>query len=327
MKELIASFTDHLRTAIDISETVDLGVPITGVDNILIIGLGGSGIGGNVAAQILSDEIKVPIISCKDYNIPAFVTDRTMVIVSSFSGNTEETLMALEQAEQKTSKIYCICSGGKLEEKAKSKNYPYILIPGGIPPRAAFGLSLPQLFKILAHNQLIEWDNRAQFEKSIDLIEANVEDIQSQAMDLAKKINDKRVIIYAQTDYEGVCVRFRQQLNENSKKLCWHHTFPEMNHNELVGWKEKNEKLAVIILRNKDDFERNQMRMELCKGILTEYTSNIFEIYSKGDSKLEKSLYLIHLCDWVSGYVADINNTDPIEIEVINYLKGSLEKS
>ena len=327
MKELIASFTNHLRTAIDISESVDLGQLIEEVANIVILGMGGSGIGGTVAAQILSDEIKVPIISCKDYNIPAFVSGKSMIIVSSFSGNTEETLIALEQAEQITSNIYCICSGGKLEIKAKSNGYKCIIIPGGIPPRAAFGLSIPQLFKIFSHNNLIEWDNRDQFEKCIRLIENNIEEIQDKAMNLAKEINDKRVIIYAQTDFEGVCIRFRQQLNENSKKLCWHHTFPEMNHNELVGWKEKNEALAVIILRNEDDFSRNQTRMELSKEILHQYTKNIFEVNSQGNSKLEKSLYLIHFCDWVSAYVADINGTDPIEIEVINYLKGSLEKS
>jgi len=249
-----------------------------------------------------------------------------LIIASSYSGNTEETLMALAQAEKKTKQIFCICSGGKIQEIANKKGYGCIVIPGGIPPRGAFGYSFPQLFNLLTANNLIDWNVRSRFESAIKLIEENEAVMRIEAHNIASKLFNKRILIYAQSDYEGVCIRFRQQINENSKMLCWHHVFPEMNHNELVGWREKSDTLAVLLLRNNDDFDRNQIRMELCKNVFAQYCPNVNELWSKGSNKLERTLYLIHLCDWISIYIAEINGTDAVEIEVINYLKGELSK-
>ena len=144
---------------------------------------------------------------------------------------------------------------------------------------------------------------------------------------MAAQISDKLPVIYSGGDFEGVCIRFRQQLNENSKKLCWHHSFPEMNHNELVGWRSESQDKAVLLLRNESDLARNQKRMELSKEIFAGYHPLIIEIFSKGSNRLEKTLYLVHLCDWISIYVAEINGTDAMEIDVINYFKSQLAKS
>jgi glucose/mannose-6-phosphate isomerase len=326
MKKYVEDFAQHLRTAVDISQNSEITPSTVEIHHVLVLGMGGSGIGGNIAAQVLSDELKVPVLSCKDYNIPSFVSENTMILASSYSGNTEETLMALAQAEKKTSQIFCICSGGKIQEIANEKGYGCIVIPGGIPPRGAFGYSFPQLFKLLAVNNLISGNISEKFNAAIKILEDTEDSVRKEAYELARKLFDKQIIIYSESNYEGVCIRFRQQINENAKMLCWHHVFPEMNHNELVGWREKSDKLAVVMLRNEDDFSRNQTRMELCKGIFDKYCPNVNEIWSKGSTKLERCLYLIHLCDWISVYIAELNQTDSVEIEVINYLKGELSK-
>ena len=121
-------------------------------------------------------------------------------------------------------------------------------------------------------------------------------------------------------------MRFRQQINENSKELCWHHVIPEMNHNELVGWRTKHENLAVVIFRNDDDFERSVTRIEINKKIISQYCSSIIEIHSKGNSKLERTLYNIHLGDWVSVFLAEKKNIDISEVKVIDFLKSELSK-
>ncbi|MEQ8324086.1 MAG: bifunctional phosphoglucose/phosphomannose isomerase [Vicingaceae bacterium] len=327
MKEHVTNFTVHLRAAIEIAEKSVLKEPGSAINNVVVIGLGGSGIGGTIVSHVLSQEMKVPLISCKDYNIPAFVSANSLVIASSYSGNTEETMNALEQAASRTKNIYCICSGGKIQELATQRGFSCIVIPGGLPPRGAFGYSFPQLFATLKAGKLIDWDLRAEFQRAVKLLEEESKDIQKLAMDLARDLKDKRIIIYSESNYEGVGVRFRQQINENSKKLCWHHVIPEMNHNELVGWRESNEDLAVVFLRNTADFQRNQRRFDLSGEIISKYTPNVHEIWSKGKTMLDRSLYLIHLTDWISVNIAELNGTDPIEIDVINFLKGELAKS
>ena len=326
MKKLVQAFTNHLKTAIDIAEGFQ-SQNSTSVNNVIVLGMGGSGIGGSIAAQVLSDELEVPVLSCKDYMIPAFVSENTLVIASSYSGNTEETLSALDEAGKKTKNIVCICSGGKIKTIAEEKGYGSIVIPDGIPPRAAFGYSFPQLFAIFNSYGLINWNLRSAFEESISLLIENVASIRSEAQSVAERIKDKISIIYAESAYEGVCIRFRQQLNENSKKLCWHHVYPEMNHNELVGWRNDASDKAVLMLRNDNDHRQNQKRMDLSKEIYGKYNPDIIEIFSKGKNKLERTLYLIHLCDWISIYIAEMNGTDPVEIEVINYFKSELAKS
>src|SRR5690606_24788271 len=196
-------------------------------------GLGGSGIGGTVASQIVANDANIPIIVNKDYKIPAFVNENTLVICSSYSGNTEETLEMLALAEAKGAEIACVTSGGKLEEIAKGKGYNLITIPSGHPPRAAFGFSLPPLFKLLHHYHVINNSFAEDFSKSIVNIDNNETFIKDEAKVLTEKLFGKIPVIYSDASFEGVSVRFRQQINENSKMLCWHHVIPEMNHNEL----------------------------------------------------------------------------------------------
>ena len=132
--------------------------------------------------------------------------------------------------------------------------------------------------------------------------------------------------MYAANNFEAVATRFRQQINENSKMLCWHHVVPEMNHNELVGWRIKDDNQAVLFLRNQTDLPRIQERMELNKQIISKCTKNIYEIWSKGNSNLEKALYLINIGDWMSLYLSHLREVDTTEVKVIDFLKGELAK-
>src|SRR5205085_7370517 len=133
---------------------------------------------------------------------------------------------------------------------------------------------------------------KKQLENSISLLEKEQKNIFSEAEKLADFFAGKIPVIYATEGYNGVATRFCQQLNENSKMLCWHNILPEMNHNELVGWAEKYENIAVLILRNKSDYSRTQARIEISKEVFKKYTTNIAELWSKGESHLEKALYL-----------------------------------
>ena len=327
MDDLIQGFTAQLKRAIEIGEGAKIGKNKFPIRNVLISGLGGSGIGGTILSNVLRDDIAVPIIVNKEYQIPAFVNENSLVIISSYSGNTEETLSALMQAFKKSAQIVCITSGGLVQEYAETNDIDYVLIDGGAPPRSAFGQSFVQLLYIMFHLGLLEDGFKQYLQDSITLLDNEEEEIKKQAKEIAQKLTGKIPVIYSDAKFEGVSIRFRQQINENSKMLCWHHVVPEMNHNELVGWREKNEKIAVVFLRNNKDFERNQERMEFTKEVVSQYTNEVVEIYSKGDYDLVRSMYLIHLTDWVSYYLAEIKGVDAVEVDVISKLKNKLAEN
>jgi glucose/mannose-6-phosphate isomerase len=326
MNDYINDFSNHLREAIEIANNTTLSPYTKEIRNILICGLGGSGIGGTIVSDIISSKINIPIAATKDYSIPNFVNEHTLVIANSYSGNTEETLYALEKCQARGAEIAVITSGGKLKTIAEENKYNNIIIPGNQPPRAMFGYAFTELFFMLNHYGIIDDSFKSDFDKAINLIDTEKADIQKQAMNLAKKMYKQTPVIYVAKGFEGVAVRFRQQLNENSKMLGWHNVVPEMNHNELLGWRTNVDDLAVVYFRNKCDYDRNQIRMDINKKVISKFTSNITEIWSKGDSLIENSLYHISVGDWTSWYLSEMNNVDAIEIDVIDFLKGELAK-
>jgi len=221
----------------------------------------------------------------------------------------------------------CITSGGKVSEIANKKHIDCILVPAGMPPRSCIGYSLVQILFTLAYFGLIKNDFQKEIKAAIKLLKTEETDIQKKAAVIAKKISGKLPVIYSASDFEGMAIRFRQQLNENGKVLAWHGAIPEMNHNELVGWRDKADDKVVLLLRNEDDYERVQTRMEINKKIIKKYTPNIIEIYSKGKGYWEKIFYFIHITDWISVLLADLHEVDATEVKVIDFLKGSLAKS
>lgn len=326
MKTLVANFSKQLSVAILIGKNAKLTESNNPISNILICGLGGSGIGGSILNELVVKNANTPITISKGYFIPAYVNDQSLVIISSYSGNTEETLNCLELAIAKNAKIVCVTSGGKVLEISKSKKIDHIIVPGGMPPRSCLGYSLTQLFFILAFLKIIDSYFINDLEAAIKLIEKEEKNIISDANIIAKKLVDKTPVIYATTYYEGIAIRFRQQLNENAKVLCWHHIIPEMNHNELVGWTKKDDNLAVIIFIDKDEYFRNVARVDINKEVIKKYTSHITEIYSKGNSEIEKAIYFIHLGDWISVILGELRGVDLMEVNVINFLKSALSK-
>lgn len=327
MDELIAGFMQQLKRAIQIAESTKLRKNKVPFRNVLLSGLGGSGIGGTIVSNLLKDDIGVPVIINKEYSIPKFVNENTLVIISSYSGNTEETLSALMQCIKKGAHIVCITSGGLVKDYAELHKLDYVKIDGGMPPRACFGLSFVQILYVLHYYGLIEDGFKQNLKNAIERLDAEEEEIRKIARSLAGRLHGKLPVIYADAKFEGVAIRFRQQINENSKMLCWHNVVPEMNHNELVGWTKELDLLSVIFLRNNNDYERNQERMEFTKEVVKNYASDVMELYSKGDTDIERSLYLIHVTDWISYYLAELQAVDAVEVDIITKLKNKLAEN
>jgi glucose/mannose-6-phosphate isomerase len=327
MNDLVADFTNHLEKALLIGAGAQLNKHDKTISNIVITGLGGSGIGGTIVQELVSTTCNVPITVNKDYFLPAFVNENTLLIVCSYSGNTEETIQALEIGFSKNAKICCITSGGKIAAFAKTNHLDLIVIPGGMPPRACIAYSLVQLLFVLNLYGFTDNSFINAIKNSIKNLNEREAEIKKDAAKIAAVLHNKMPIIYCTAGNEGIAVRLRQQINENGKMLCWHHVIPEMNHNELVGWRKEDDNLSVLILRDTEDYSRTQTRIEICKEIISKYTQNITEVYSKGATKLEKTLYMIHIGDWISCYLAELKQIDPVEVQVIDYLKGSLAKS
>jgi glucose/mannose-6-phosphate isomerase len=326
MKTLVANFSKQLGEALVIGSSAKLTPSNQPISNVLICGLGGSGIGGSIVAELVVAKANVPINVTKGYFIPAYVNENTLVIISSYSGNTEETINCMQLAMKKNAKIVAVTSGGKVLDTCKTNAIDSIVVPGGMPPRSCLGYSLTQLFFVLGFHKIIDDSYKADIEKAIALIDSEESAIISEAKQIAQKLLGKLPVIYATTYNEGIAIRFRQQLNENSKVLCWHHIIPEMNHNELVGWTEKNENISVLIFLDKDDYSRNLARVDINKEVIKKYTSSITEIYSKGNSTIEKAIYFIHLGDWISVALAELRGVDAVEVNVINHLKSKLSE-
>jgi glucose/mannose-6-phosphate isomerase len=323
MKDLIKRFPAQLKEALEIAVKAELSSLKAPIHKVIICGLGGSGIGGTIAREILFDEATVPMEVLKSYSLPAYIDEHTLVVCSSYSGNTEETLECYSIAQKQKAKIVCITSGGKLFELAKKDGNDSIVVPGGMPPRSCLGYSLTQLFHVLSHYKLAP-QKTTDILTTAENLEKEQESIINEANLIAEKLQDKLPVIYSTALHEGIAIRLRQQFNENSKILCWHHVFPEMNHNELVGWSRPYSEIAVILFNDKDENPRNKLRMEFCRKVFDKYAAETIEIPSKGESKVEKALYWIHLGDWISMLLSEKRNVDAMDIKVIDSLKNEL---
>ena len=296
------------------------------IHTIVICGMGGSGIGGKIVAQWVEKESPIPVIVLQDYDLPTFVNEHTLVIGSSYSGNTEETLAAVKQAKTKGAHIMGITSGGELESFCASNNYDYEIVPGGNPPRSATAFSIVQLINIFVKFGIIGDANLAEMRKSSDLLIQESESIHALAKKIADFLYGKVGVIYSSPQYEAIAIRARQQFNENSKYLSWHHTIPEMNHNELVGWGGGDDRFAVLMLHTNDMNPRNQKRFEITKSTIEKKAAGVMDIEGIGATQIEKSFYLIHLVDWASYYLCALNKVDIMDIVVIDFLKDELSK-
>lgn len=326
MDKLIAAFPQNMLDALAIAEAQQFKKPANSIHNIVICGMGGSGIGGKIVAQWIEFQSKIPVTILQDYDIPAFVSANSLVIGSSYSGNTEETMTSVNEAKNRGAHIIGITSGGEMMAFCTSNNYDCVIVPGGNPPRSATAFSIVQLINIFVQLGIISPSNLDEIRNSYDLLINETDSIHALGQKIANFLFGKVGIIYSGPQYEAIAIRARQQFNENSKYLCWHHTIPEMNHNELVGWGGGDNRFAVLMLHTQDLNPRNQKRYEISRDIIAKKAAGILEIEAVGKTQIERSFYLIHLVDWASYYLCDLNKADIMDIKVIDFLKDELSK-
>lgn len=322
MKDLIAGFSGQLQRAVEIGTAAKLSQPRNAIHNIALLGLGGSAFGGEITKNAV--QIKVPFQIHRNYDAPPYVSTNTLVIVSSYSGNTEETLQAVLACHQRGAMIVCITSGGELAKFAQQNGYDLIMLPTGYPPRTAAGFSFVQQLFVLKHFNLIG-EFLPEIQESIQLL--NDFSDHAFARELAADCFEKAVVLYSSDASDSISIRFRQQVNENAKQLCWNHYLPEMNHNELVGWEKPDfllPKTVVIFLRWSYDHPRVNLRFDINKEIIEPKSGKLTEVWAKGTSKIAQLMYLLHLADWVSLYLAELNAVEPTPVRVIDYLKSAL---
>jgi glucose/mannose-6-phosphate isomerase len=304
--------------------------------HIVYLGMGGSAIAGDIIRDILYDDLKLPLQIIRSYEIPGHCSDKSLVIVSSYSGNTEETLSAVKAAKKKGAQIVAITSGGELLRLAKRNKWPILPVPEGFPPRQAFGY----LF-FLAYQLILNTINKSlspdDFDYLIHFSEAMVQvsdelSVEGRAFtkDLALRLKNKIPIIYSSAPYlSTVATRWKNQFQENSKSMAFSNVIPEMNHNEIVGWEMESlpkKNYLVLFLEQDQTHERVKKRIQFTKSIIRDRGTEIVEIYAEGKNLLANVISLIIKGDWVSYYLALFYEKNPESIVNIDYLKSELKK-
>lgn len=330
-RKYIEGFTRQLSDALKIGQTLDLQRPGSDIRNIVIAGMGASGISANLVDSLTFGRIPIPVIVSKTYNIPQFVSPHTLFIACSYSGNAEETVAALNKALLKRAQVIAVSSGGKLLDLCREYNLYYIQLPGGSEsPRAMVAYHMNALLHILYHTNLIGAAFIKETENAIGFLDRGEKGIQSEAELIAKKLKGRLPVIYCDSRLHAMALRFQQQLNENSKQLAHVNTFPEMNHNELVGWRFPENLMPLlqpIYLYSDHDHQRVEKRMELCRELFERKSNPVIDIVGEGASLLEQYYYLIHLTDWISFFLARENGVDPDPVDAVIQLRKELEKT
>jgi glucose/mannose-6-phosphate isomerase len=296
--------------------------------SIVFCGLGGSAISGDLLIDYLSVELSIPFSVVRGYDIPSFANNNTLIIISSYSGNTEETISCFNQAIKKDCKIIAITSGGKIEAEAKKNKIPIVKIESGFQPRYALGLSFFSLMKVM---QELGFINEEKNVKSItDLWQRRGEEYSNEnniSFRIAEQLTGFIPVIYSAAFLSSAGYRFKCQLNENSKLHAFHHNIPEMNHNEIIGWESYKEKIfhaKIIYLLDKEYHSQNLKRFSILKEILSKQKLDILTLESNEADKKVRIMDLIFLCDWITFYAAVLRGYNPSEIDFIHQMKKSL---
>ena len=304
-------------------------------DNVVHAGMGGSALWAIVGTSWPG--FTVPFEICKDYDIPAYVNNKTLFIAASVSGNTEETLSSLAQAEEKGANIVVIASGGKLTEIAEEKGYPLLRLPQVKPPRYGMlnGLKaltlIGQKAGILQNERAYEELSLASafLKESIESWKADVPTNHNLAKQLAHESVGKSVVIYSGPALAPAAHKWKIGFNENAKNVAWEYTFPEFNHNEFTGWSSHpiEKPYQIFYLLSKLDNERIQKRFALSEKLLSGRWPSPYHLQIEGATRLEQLLWAITLGDFVSVYTAILNGTSPIDMgndDIIERFKKEL---
>jgi len=338
MLGVIEAFADQCRAAKAIG--MDLNLPDSfrrEYKNIVCTGMGGSAIGADIIRSYITDEARIPLSVNRNYTLPNFVGSSSLVIASSYSGNTEETISAYKDASAKGASIIVITSGGQLQEMAGRDGNPVVIIPKGFAPRCALGYSSLTLLILLSKIGIVK-DKSRDIDEAIGVLEwlkdEKVGHAVSRKKNPAKYIADslhlKFPVIYAsQGHLDSVVTRWRGELSENAKVLSSGHLFPEMNHNEIVGWENPKsllEDFVAVMLRDAGDHPRNSRRIDVTEKILEKNKFKVLEVCSFGKGLLARIFSLIYIGDFTSFYLSILNGIDPTPVDRIDYLKKELAK-
>lgn len=296
-----------------------------------------AGMGGSALAALLSlswPGYKVPFEVCRNYELPYYIGEKTLVIVASYSGNTEETLEALAKAEEKGAKIAVIAGGGKLAEAAEAKGYPLARLPKAEQPRYAVFYNLKALLDLLAPTGLLNNDNlETELNGAADFLQQasaswlpTIPSDQNPAKKLAMELAGKSPVIYAGPLLAPAAYKWKISFNENAKNVAWWNQFPELNHNEFIGWASHpvDKPYGVIDLRSNLEHPRVQKRFEVTERLLSGLRPAPNVVQAQGETILQQLLWMVAFGDFVSIYLALINGVNPAPVDLVEKFKTAL---
>ena len=303
--------------------------------HIIIAGMGGSAIGGEMLRDWLRDELPLPINVCRDYSLPAYADENTLVFAISHSGNTEETLNAFVDAIHRKCMTITITSGGHLLSFSKKLQIPHVTIPTGLPPRVAIPylfFPLPILMERMGILKNMEEDLEEVIKVLKRLSEENSPETPTEnnpTKKLALELTESIPVVYGFRQYEAIARRWKTQFNENSKVPSKCDVFPELNHNEVVGWEAPEaltKKFSIILIRDLDEPPEIRHRIEATKLLALHKAREVLEIYARGEKKLARMFSLLYVGDLASIYLAILRGTDPSPVEIIDKIKLEMGK-
>ena len=324
----------HYREAARIAEKV--AIAYSKPANIVVAGMGGSAISGELLKDWTRDKITVPIEVSREYSLPAYADKKSLVLIASYSGETEESLSAFLDAAKRKCVIYCISSGGNLLEFAEKLGAPCLRIPSGMPPRAALPYLFVPMLMALEKLNLVSSVSENLKEAVCLLEKVSGENSPGKPVEnnfsktLALSIGETVPVIYGFGVYRGVAQRFKQQFNENSKVPAKWEVFPELNHNEIVGWEDSGKlasNFSTILLRDKTEPAEIRSRIEATKTLMQPVLSKTFEVWAQGKSALAKMLSTICIGDFTSVYLAILRKVDPTPVKTIALLKEHMQRT
>jgi len=325
---------EHYKESAKKAERIKLDYP--NPDNIIISGMGGSAIGGELLKDYIRGSVKVPVEICREYYLPAYASRKSLVILASYSGETEETLSSFLDAVNRKCMIYCVGSGGTLLKYANRFDIPYLQVEGGMPPRAALPHMFMPLVKCMEKMELTPKSSK-EFSEATDLLTKVSKGNRPEALagenyakTLAFKLNGSTPVIYGFGIYRGVALRWKQQFNENAKVPAKWEYFSELNHNETMGWenpKELAKCYAAVFFRDKVEPTEICSRIETTKALMQPKLSKLFEFWSEGQSILAKMLSTVLVGDFTSVYLAYLRNVDPTPVGTVETMKKKIEQN
>ncbi len=334
----IHKFPELCREAWQLAINFELPSDYSQIDKVLVLGMGGSAIGGDLAATLFEDEACIPILTHRNYTLPSFIDNNTLIIASSYSGMTEETLSAFNQALNTDAKKLVITTGGKLKEMAKKNNIPVYSFDYKAQPRAVLPFSFLPILNFL-HRLGFVSDKSANLNEMSTVLKQVAKEIDesaplshNKAKQLAHRLYGKLAVIYGTGITAEVAHRWKTQLNENSKAWAFHETFPELNHNAVVGYSfppELAPNIFVVMLKTRCLAQQILQRYQITTQILEKSNIDSCMIEGLGKSRLAQIMSLVLFGDYVSYFLAILNKVNPTPIEAINFLKSKLgnEKS